>query len=417
MLVRSSPSGYSDVTSGNIFYYCPLPHAVFVYCHGSSTSECGVAVLLPRVLPNNVRVTESYNDGRGRLLLCDVDFSNILFKMFAVYAPTQSHVKQQAKFLETLREMVEEFVSLDCDRIIMCGDFNIQLTELDADKQKFRPSAAAKRLNNLLKKYKLVDVWRNKFPTVRRYSWRRLVPLQQSRKDYVFASKGLLTNHVVKAVGIAPGILSDHSMVYFEMQMVAHKKGPGLWRFNNTFLEDEQFTDWVRAEIDTARNDRGVYANVGDAGLLLEMLTSEIRAHSITIGKQKARLRREEEQKSIAALNECESEMCTNPLDDNIVRYQNLKKRIDEIQEEKGKKAMIWSGVRWMEHGETPSKYFLNMCSNKATKSQINALHISEEEVITDQREILAHCSSYYEDIYKSRRESRVENRNERKRI
>ena len=34
MLVRSSPSGYSDITSGNMFYYCPLPHAVFVLLHG-----------------------------------------------------------------------------------------------------------------------------------------------------------------------------------------------------------------------------------------------------------------------------------------------------------------------------------------------------------------------------------------------
>ena len=34
MLVRPSPKGYSDVTEGNIFYYCQLPHAVFVLLHG-----------------------------------------------------------------------------------------------------------------------------------------------------------------------------------------------------------------------------------------------------------------------------------------------------------------------------------------------------------------------------------------------
>ena len=30
-MLRSSHEGYSDVTEGNNFYYCPLPHAVFIY--------------------------------------------------------------------------------------------------------------------------------------------------------------------------------------------------------------------------------------------------------------------------------------------------------------------------------------------------------------------------------------------------
>ena len=34
MLLRSSHEGYSDVAKGNIFYYCPLPHAIFVLLHG-----------------------------------------------------------------------------------------------------------------------------------------------------------------------------------------------------------------------------------------------------------------------------------------------------------------------------------------------------------------------------------------------
>ena len=78
------------------------------------------------------------------------------------------------------------------DNVIMCDDFKIQLSGLDVDKQNFRPSNAARRLNGLLKKYKFLDKWRHNNPTVRQYSWRRLVPSQQSRIDYVFVSKHLL---------------------------------------------------------------------------------------------------------------------------------------------------------------------------------------------------------------------------------
>ena len=92
---------------------------IISFCHGVSTSECGVAVLLPRVLHSMHRVTESYNDGRGRLLIVDIDLGSVVLKIFAVYAPTQSHAKQQIKFLEALQEKVDEFASLEGDCIIM----------------------------------------------------------------------------------------------------------------------------------------------------------------------------------------------------------------------------------------------------------------------------------------------------------
>ena len=108
----------------------------------------------------------------------------------------------------------------------------------------------------------------------------------------------------------------------------------------------------------------GIYEDVTDSGLLLEMLTSEIRAHSISIGKLKARRRREEERRAFAELIKCESDMCTNPQDE----YQILKESVDGMQMEKGKKAMLWTGIRWMEEGEKPSRYFLNLCASKAAK-------------------------------------------------
>ena len=89
--------------------------------------------------------------------------------------------------------------------------------------------------------------------------------------------------------------------------------------------------------------------------------------------------------------------MCTNPQDANIQRYQILKASIDEMQMEKGKKAMLWSGIRWMEEGEKPSRYFLNLCANKVVKSQINVLHTIDDNVITDSKLILAHCKTYFE--------------------
>ena len=118
----------------------------------------------------------------------------------------------------------------------------------------------------------------------------------------------------------------------------------------------------------------------------------------------------EEERRVFAELSKCESDMCTNPQDENITRYQILKESVDGMQMEKGKKAMLWSGIRWMEEGEKPSRYFLNLCASKAAKSQINVLCSADNNVITDNKVILAHCKTYFENIYETKRTDRDRN-------
>ena len=97
------------------------------------------------------------------------------------------------------------------------------------------------------------------------------------------------------------------------------------------------------------------------------MLTSVVRSRSGIIGKQKAR-RREEEQKAIAELNECERDMCTDPCDDNVQRCQTLRKKIDDrVRKREESDALVWGEVDGA--GEKPSKYFLRMCANKVAES------------------------------------------------
>ena len=104
--------------------------------HGVSTSECGVTVLLPRSLLQICSVTTPYIDGKGRLLVLDLTYDNFALKLFAVYAPTQSNSRQRAEFLQTLRDELHKCSPDECS-IVMCGDFNVHLGELDIDKQNF----------------------------------------------------------------------------------------------------------------------------------------------------------------------------------------------------------------------------------------------------------------------------------------
>ena len=107
----------------------------------------------------------------------------------------------------------------------------------DVEEGKFKVTAASKRLHELIEHFCLRDVWRYQNPTKREYTWRRLMPLQQSRIDYAFASEAICCNFEVQSF-IEAGVRSDHSIIVITAVSTHRRRGPGLYRFNNELLTD-----------------------------------------------------------------------------------------------------------------------------------------------------------------------------------
>ena len=155
-----------------------------------------------------------------------------------------------------------------------------------------------------------------------------------------------MRSHVLNRIEIKPGIRSDHSLVNFELTAFGTEKGRGLFRFDNRLLENAGFVQAVRQEIGKANACEGVYADVACLGLKFEMLSSEIRVKSSRLSKQRASERREQYKLLIESLDSCEQELGQNPSEETIIRYDALRERINQVEEEKGRLAMIRSGAR-----------------------------------------------------------------------
>ena len=229
------------------------------------------------------------------------------------------------------------------------------------------------------------------------------MPLQQSRLDYIFISKHLVTNQSVSRVEIIPGILSDHSMAELELVLFHSEKGSGLWRFNNRLLQDQEFIQKAREEIRKALTGTDVYANVAKSGLLLEMLSSHIRVISIRRSKQLARKVREKEQSALENLRQAERELEQIPTAQSATVYTEAKAVVDNLEEEKGKRAILRSGAIWTEFGEKPSKYFLNLCARRDAKKHMDVVLTPEGKQIYGNRKILQHCVQHFERLYESK--------------
>ena len=125
--------------------------------------------------------------------------------------------------------------------IIIGGDFNVCLQPA-IDKKGGRleeRSKSAEIIDSIVDTFDFIDVWRYLNPELRRFTRREMTKagLVQSRLDYFLISIHLLYDF--SRQDIAPGIKSDHSLVYFQLEIEnSQKPGRGFFKFNSTLLKD-----------------------------------------------------------------------------------------------------------------------------------------------------------------------------------
>ena len=187
------------------------------------------------------------------------------------------------------------------------------------------------------------------------------------------------------------------------MRVFGSDEGRGLFRFDNALLEDEEFVSGARVEIEKAKNSQGIYGDVVDLGLKIEMLSSEIRVQSMRISKQRKKQSKKDAQMLMAELELLEEELGRNPTEQSINRYREVKNRLDREEEKRGRLAIHRSGARWLEMGEKPTKYFFRLIAKRKKEKEMHVLQRSNGEYVTGNNDILEYCRKHYEEMYSSK--------------
>ena len=134
----------------------------------------------------------------------------------------------------------------------------------------------------------------------------------------------------------------------------------GLWRFNNQLLDDRAFRATILDEIRRFNEREEPYDGVNSKGLLIDLLLSNCRCRSIKRSKEIKAEQRKEEKELTETVDRLELQLDREE-PETIHMYEGARVRLEEIKLKKGQFAILSSGARWIEHGEKPSKYFLNL--------------------------------------------------------
>ena len=254
------------------------------------------------------------------------------------------------------------------------------------------------RLFDFMEQYSLSDVWRLRHPRLRRYSFHR--KHQASRIDYWLISEHLL--NFVNCTDIDEGTLSDHSRVTLNLSYPQEKRGPGLWKFDNTFTTDSKYRGELSKLVDEKKLEYIDYKPIKK----WEMMKYEIRKFTIRYSKEQRREAKKYELDLESSLSKlvADSDSGLN-VEEEI---SSLRRELQEIELSKARAAIFRSKCNWSQLGERPTKYFLNLEKRNFTNKLITQLRGENGSIISGQKHILEAQEKYFERIY-SENESDME--------
>ena len=134
-------------------------------CHG-----CGVMVLVRGDLDFNLISIRTEDEGRCIVLEAEVQGANFL--LVNVYVPNK--VQEQCRFIENLNSTIDDVIKDNEPKLVVGGDFNVTLeSDLDCSGGNPAQQASVKSIQDLCLDFDLVDIWRIRNPTTRRFMWRQ----------------------------------------------------------------------------------------------------------------------------------------------------------------------------------------------------------------------------------------------------
>ena len=157
-------------------------------------------------------------------------------------------------------------------------------------------------------------------------------------------------------------------LIHIKSEELKQKKGPGFWKFNQSFLHDENYVALLRVELE---NFKQKYIDVEDLNLRWDLIKMEIRGFTVKYSKNKSRERKSTFLQN--RINELFKRAEAEPNNKHIIcEIQSIRLRLKKIMQHKTKGAILRSKVRWYENGERNTRYFYNLEKRNYEKKTIS---------------------------------------------
>ena len=365
------------------------------FSHGSSHSRVVCTLLNPNSLFNLRRIEA---DSEGRLLIVKVIIDEDCYFVSNIYAPTD--YRNQDSFIRSLSEQIISYA--DTSKSVIAGDWNITLNPIDKrGGQPWKATNYRNSIKNLMEELNLIDIYRQTHPSTKSFTYESKPLNLKSRIDFFLISRPL--SSCVKNTEIRTSIAPDHKSIFLNIEVGNEfSRGPGLWKFNNTLLEDENYKILIEFYYPQILVK---YREVEDKQILWELIKMELRLKTIKYSKEKRFKLKSEENILQEELQKLDNKICNNDAFDTetLEKYEAAKAKLKKIHDTRGKEAMFRSKAKWFEQGEKPTKYFFNLEKNNYEKKLIREIKLENDEIISNSAQVNKEIEDFYSKMYTSK--------------
>ena len=372
-----------------------LWHGKCYHAYGTSNSR-GVSILFKSTIQHAIIHEERCPEGNFIILVCSI-FLNT-YTIVNIYGPNEDC----PSFFERIGERLEE---IGTDNLIVGGDFNFVMNHIDDSNyiQQNNPRARNAFLR-VIEENCLVDAWKEKNPEPGGITWTRQNPFKYGRLDRLYIPDHL-TSHLTKAQ-IHPGYRSDHSIVSIYINEPQKKKGPGIWKFNDSLLKDEDYSDIIAKVIFNTIKEYAIplyseeflsdHRNFDKIELKItcelfyETLLMIIRGETVRFSKRKARRSRQLEYEIMSEIANIKDSLESNKTRANLLLLEEAQGKLENIRKEKIEGLITRSRANWFEDGERCSKYFLSLEKRNALRNSILSLKLNDKTLV--KKEEILNC-------------------------
>ena len=327
---------------------------------GTSTNSRGTAILINNTF--EYYISNKVLDPDGRYIILELDIINLLkVAIINLYAPN----KDKPDWFNALFKKVNKLLF---ENEIYVGDWNVLLTGLDRyNYNKVRYPQANSAIKDFLSKHNLIDIWRIQNLERKRYTWKTSNPCRRSRLDYFLITEDLLS--LDPQTDILNAYRSDHNIISMSCLKSTQPRGKGLWKFNNSLLENKKFCSMIKKEINYIKSTYALpiyspnYVETNEISLELsipvtlfpETLLCQLRGQIIKFSKNLKKKEKESERKlikDIEKLNKViDSGINNNTLKDSL-RARTLE--LENLGYKKIKGCIVRSQTNLMDNWEKP---------------------------------------------------------------
>ena len=363
-----------------------------LFSNGTANAR-GAAILFNQRLDYTLNSVNK--DGDGRIISALLEIDDFTINIVNVYAPRTDTERR------TFYSDLDSYILTEYNNIV-AGDTNIALTKYDR-----LPNACVARqtarteLYKCMSKHELIDVWRQKNPTKREYTWTRQDSTTnntiRTRIDRILISKTL--DHNVSKVEIIPYPLSDHEATTLTLDMEKLKRGKGYWHFNNRLLGNKQFTDEIETFWAAWSKERNSYDNP-----LVWWDKAKYQFKLIAI-KHSTRMRLLEVQER----SYLEEELKRTKLvadqsvkQDDVAKYLEIKIKLKQLELREVEALKIRTKAEFVEQGEKSTRYFYSLEKRRQAEKTIKMLTKDNNDTVTDQGNIMKEVHNFYKELYSS---------------